>query len=132
MVLYKNPFGGELRAILHGSKYNGDKTARLTENHTLETRAARIQLDALFFSNTAQKPNEQTILRKIKDDNNRLRKITQVPNCFGAEMSLISGPQLVFSESNKLLNMYGTNSDENKLKFVLCRDNRKYWHKWMS
>ena len=49
LVLYKNPFDGELRAILHGSKYNGDKTARLTETHILETRAARIQLDAFFF-----------------------------------------------------------------------------------
>ena len=132
LVLYKNPFDGELRAILHGSKYNGDKTARLTETHTMETRAARIQLDALFFSNTDQKPNEQTILRKIKDNDNRLRKITHVPNCFGAEMSLISGPQLVFSESNKLLNMYSTNYDENNLKVVLCRDKRKYWHKWMD
>ena len=59
-------------------------------------------------------------------------KITHVPNCFGAEMSLISGPQLVFLESNKLLNMYSTNYDENKLIFVWCRDNRKYWHKWME
>ena len=132
LVLYKNPFDGELRAILHDSEYNGDKTARLTETHTLETRAARIKLDALFFSNNAQQPNEQTILRKIKDDNNCVRKVTQVPNCLGAEMSQISGPQLVFSESNKLLNMYSTNFDKNKLKFVLCRDNRKYWHKWMN
>ena len=53
-------------------------------------------------------------------------------NCFGAEMSLISGPQLVFPESNTLLNMYSTNFVENKLIFVLCRDNRKYWHTWMS
>ena len=98
----------------------------------METRAARIQLDALFFSNTDQKPNEQTILRKIKDDNNRLRKITQVPNCFGVEMLLISGPQLVFSECNKLLNMYSNSYDENNLKFVLCRDKRKHWHKWMD
>ena len=58
----------------------------------METRAARIKLDALFFSNNDQQPNEQTILRKIKDDNNRVRKITQVPNCFVAEMSQISGP----------------------------------------
>ena len=43
LVLYKNPFDGELRAILHESKYNGDKTAQLTETHTLEIRAARIQ-----------------------------------------------------------------------------------------
>ena len=103
-----------------------------TETRTLETRAARIKLDALFFSNNDQQPNEQTILRKIKDDNNCVRKITRVPNCFGAEMSKISGPQLVFLESNKLLNIYSTNYDENKLKLVLCRDNRKYWHKWMD
>ena len=49
LVLYKNPFDGDLRAILHGSEYNGDKSARLTETHTLETRVARIKLDALFF-----------------------------------------------------------------------------------
>ena len=118
-----------MRTILYGPKYHGDKTARLTETHTLETRAAKIQLDALFFSNTDQQPNEQTILRKIKDDNNGVRKITRVPNCFGTEMLLISGPQLIFLESNKLLNMYSTNYDENKLKFFLCPDNRKYWHK---
>ena len=118
LVLYKNPFDKELRAILHGSKYNGNKTSRLTETHTLETRAARIQLDALFFSNTDEQPNEQTILRKIKDDNDGVRKITHVPNCFGAEMTLISGPQLVFLESNKLLNTYSTNNDEKRLKFV--------------
>ena len=82
-----------------------------------------------FFSNNDQQPNEQTILRKIKDDNNCVWKITRVPSCLGAKMSLISGPQLVFLESNKLMNMYGTNYDEDKLKFVLCRDNRKYWHK---
>ena len=40
LVLYKNPFDGELRAILHGSKYDGKKTAQLTETHTLENRAA--------------------------------------------------------------------------------------------
>ena len=85
-----------------------------------------------YFSNTDEKPNEQTILRKIKDDNNRVRKVTHVPNCFGVEMLLIFGPQLVFSESNKLLNMYSTNYDENKFIFVLCCDNRKYWHKWMN
>ena len=132
LVLYRNLFDGELRAILYGSKFNGDKTAQLTETRTLETRAARIQLDALFFSNTDQKPNEQTILRKIKVGNNCIWTITNVPNCFGAEISLISGPQLVFLESNKLLNIYSTNYDENKLMFVLCCDNRKYWHKWMS
>ena len=40
------------------------KTARLTETHTFEVRAARIKLDGLFFSNSDEKPNEQTILRK--------------------------------------------------------------------
>ena len=49
LVLYKNPFDGELPAIFHGSKYNRDKIARLKETHILETRIARIQLDALFF-----------------------------------------------------------------------------------
>ena len=58
--------------------------------------------------------------------------VTQVPNCFAAEILLILGPELVFLESNKLLNMYSTNFDEEKIIFVLCRDNRKYWHKWMD
>ena len=132
LVLYKNPFDAELRAILHGSKFQGEKTARLTETHTLETRAARIKLDALLFSHSDEIPNEQTILRKFKNNNSPFRTITHVPNCFGAEMSLISGPQLVFLERNKLLNMYSSNYDKHELIFVLCRDNRKYWHKWMD
>ena len=118
--------------ILHGSKYDEDKTVRLTQTDTLEIRATRIKLDVLCYLNTDQIPNERTISRKIKDDNNRVWTITHVLNCFGAEMSLISGPQLVFPESNTLLNMYSTNFVENKLIFVLCRDNRKYWHTWMS
>ena len=132
LVLYENPFDGELRAVLHGSKFEGEKTARLTETHTFEVRVARIKLDGLFFSNSDETPNEQTILRKFKNNNHPFRAITHVPNCFGAEMSLISGPQLVFLERNKLLNMYSSNYDKHELIFVLCRDNRKYWHKWMD
>ena len=66
LVLYKNPFDGELCAILHGSKYNRDKTARLTETHTLETRAAKIQLDALFLSNTDQKTYWKNTIKENK------------------------------------------------------------------
>lgn len=51
LVLYKNLFDGELYAVLHASKLN-EKTAQLTKTHTLETKVARIRLDALFFSNT--------------------------------------------------------------------------------
>ena len=64
------------------------------------------------------------ILRKVKDDNNKVWTITRVPNYFAGGIPFISGPQLVFSKSNKLLNMYGISYDKNKLMLFLCCDNR--------
>ena len=121
-----------MRAILYTSKFDGDKSERLTETHTLETRDARICLDALLFFDNGEKPNEQTIIRKIQDTHHPFRTITCIPRCFGAEMLLISGPQLVFSENKKILSEYGNNYDKNILKVVFCRDKRKYWHLWME
>ena len=120
---------------MHTIKFNGDKTARLTETHTLETRNARISLDSLFFwdNDNGEKPNKQTILRKMDTNNiNHFRTITRVLKCYGAEISLFSGPQIVFLESNNILNEYRTNYDENKLKVIICCDQIHFWHHWMD
>ena len=45
----------------------------------------------LYFSNTDQKPSEKKILRKIKDENNKVWTITRVPNYFVGEIPAIYG-----------------------------------------
>ena len=116
---------------MHASKFGGDKNARLTETHTLEVRTTRRCFDSLFISNTGHKPNEQVLLRQLPI-NHYFRTKTCVPNCYGAEMSNISGPQLVFSENNTILNEYRNNFNENELKLVFCRDKKEHWHQWMN
>ena len=95
-------------------------------------RDARICLDALLFFDNGKKSNEQTIITKIQDTNHPFWTIKCIPKCFGAEISLILGLQLVFSKNNKILNKYGNNYDKNKLDVVFYRDKRNYWHLWMG
>ena len=98
---------------------------------TLEVRTARRCLDSLFFLNSGDQPNEQSVLQQLPINHHFWTK-TYVPNCYGAKMSHISGPQLVFSEYNTILNEYRNNYNQNQLKLVFCRDKEKYWHQWMN